>query len=266
MKTPERVYPKVSRYLGGRMKAKRDYAESRNTKYTGTGRDLTWRDVTWCGKNPYIVGPKSADRLTYGYDDQLRVKTIYLDRFESLGVVVRDSADGYTDRESTVGYYTDDYQDTTVRFVVVRIRTKRGPLYMAGMYHTGCDGVTLFPGNAQMPDLNADADDIDDVIRTVWEWARRLAERSAEFEREENAKEEARDKVVDLRAERADLIKNFRQAKRALRKARAIVETDSDALPLLTIARDRVGEVLRERRHINDKISKLIRDNPAAFA
>jgi hypothetical protein len=167
MKTLESVYPKFGRWLGVRMKAKRDYAESRNTKYAGT-------------------------------------------------------------------------------------------------YHSEWDGVTLYPGNAQMSGKKNE-NDYESVIRTVWERARYLAEREAEFEREENAKEAARNKAADLRSERADLIKVFRQAKRALRKARAIVENDGEALPLLTIARDRVGDVLRERRHINGKIAELIRDNPAAF-
>ena len=100
-----------------------------------------------------------------------------------------------------VGFYSDNWQNDTIRGGVERIRGARFTLYVPVTYCTGWDGVTYHMANAYPVERGSKEEDHEDARRDAAALAYTIAEREAEQCREEDAKQRAAEDIEDARAE-----------------------------------------------------------------
>ena len=118
---------------------------------------------------------------------------------------------GYSDEIANsikhTGWYTDEYQDSTMRGFILQLPSKNGQKkYMSGVKHSDWDGITL------------SSETFTHRIQAAF-FADDMARYSAETEREYQAKEQAKIEIEELHNTMRENIEKYHNLKNGLRAA-----------------------------------------------
>lgn len=182
-------------------------------------------------------------------------RKIYADERDTLGDYQGDWGAFLRGRcWDAVGFYSDNYENDTIRGGVERIRGARFTLYVPVTYCTGWDGVTYHMANAYPVERGSKEEDHEDARRDAAALAYTIAEREAEQCREEDAKQRAAEDIADARAE---IHNTNKQALALLAEIRGREFTDNICAAL----RHRLHEYLADRR----RCFSIIREREANY-
>lgn len=149
------------------------------------------------------------------------------------------------------GWYSDSWCSDVIRGAVIKIRCKKGVIYMAATYCTGWDGTTHYANDTLLVPKGSEEYEHENAITKVAHWADSRAEREAEAAREDDAKSQAEDKISTLK----DEIKAMRAEMLALVKAvREQRQLGSIVGPICTRI---IGDIRSMRKDVSQKFERI---------
>lgn len=101
----------------------------------------------------------------------------------------------------SIGWFTDSYQEETIRGAVCRMRCPRGTLYIPVTYCTGWDGTTHYLADAILVPKGAAEEEHEAAKKDAARLADGFAESEAEESREFYAKDRADEDIAQARAD-----------------------------------------------------------------
>lgn len=169
-------------------------------------------------------------------------RKIYADERNTLGDYLGDWGTFLRGRcWDATGFYSDNWQNDTIRGGVEKIRTPRGVLYVPVTYCTGWDGVTYYMAEAYNVPKGCNEASHEEAQQEAAAAAYHYAEREAEQARDDDAKQRAEDQIADARAEIHDTNKHARALLAEIR-GQEFTQNVCEAL------RHRLQEYLADRR------------------
>jgi hypothetical protein len=144
------------------------------------------------------------------------------------------------------GWYGDSFQYNLVKGRVLQLPARKGvPQYVAGIYETQCDGVTLWP----LDTFEDKQDAARSSDRRAENYAEKAREHDAEFQAEQET-EELKERIAEIRIEIRALV-------REMKAHRAV----SDAPSICATLRASIAGLRRESHKAYKRIQKLA-ENP----
>ena len=169
-------------------------------------------------------------------------RKIYADERDTLGDYLGDWGTFLRGRcWDATGFYSDNWQNDTIKGGVEKIRTPRGVLYVPITYCTGWDGVIYYMHEAHNVPKGCNEASHEEAQKEAAAAAYHYAEREAERYRDEDAQQQAADQIEQERAEIHEINKNARALLAEIR-GREFTENVCAAL------RHRLHEYLAHRR------------------
>lgn len=177
-------------------------------------------------------------------------RKIYADERDTLGDYLGDWGAFLSGRcWDALGFFSDNWQNETIKGGVELIRTPRGALYVPVTYCTGWDGVTYYMADAEQVDKGATEEEHEKAKKEAAASAYHYAEREAEEAREQCAKDQAADDIADARIE-IHAINKAAQTLLAEIRGQEFTQNVCEAL------RHRLREYLADRRRCFELIAE----------
>jgi hypothetical protein len=229
-------------------------AEARLAKYRAKAesaqneRYRNWRE--WRFRSTLPFGTELAGRGEKGER--------YTDDKETYGPLVWNSKD--VGGRNHTGWYADNFQDSLILFGVAKVRTPRGPLYVAVTWNTGADGATYHFNHSTLvskEDSRADSNGWsaewrhDEAIREVSHWADSCAEHEAEEERKHDAEFQAEHQIEDAQEAIRTAKDELRELLRERREKRKI-ESPAICRAITDTARRLIADIRESRERIEE--------------
>jgi len=205
--------------------------EAQNPRWV---RPLTWRDTKQHHASAWGAPSPNNARGSKGQ--------IYSDRVNQYGADLGTVDKLFPRMFDCYGWYADNYQNGLIIGHVCRMRCPRGTLYIPGTVNTDCDGTVHYLGDVERVAKGATEEEHESACREAARSADHYAEREAEESREDNAKWQAEQDIIEAREE----IHRINTGTLAL--IREIKQQPGGYTPAVCGAvRDRIADYLRDR-------------------